>query len=387
MVSLLCFADSISTQHHDSAYDSTDPDGDAEGADGGSSTHGNGGSASSLSSSSFGASPCQTESTFNRRCSEPIILLSPALEGLGSHVRSHDDCSVKRRSFEEKPLRKQISDDSVLLRGQGRARLVLSFPKLTSSSIVDPLHRMKDSCSSLESAASNQSEGSVFTSSPAGSPACPRRTNTTNQPTGAAAQQGVARPISDKKRHSQSTRVATKVLLRTRSLGAFSRNRPKDPKKDPQKEISFPCETLREDSQSETEHPSEGLSKPRPLSAIEVFRLVDSRLPCRPPPYEHAVQSMGLPPQYGSLTVHDAMERRSRPSSVNYDFLPPCSISRFTDCFNRMEKVDCSSVDRRQSFRQRAMSESVSMRQHEAVLRRCSQPMFEDFSNAKESYV
>lgn len=384
MISLLRFADSISTQHHDSAYDSTDPDGDAEGADGVSLTeHRNGGSTSSLSPPSFSASPWQPDSTFNRRCSEPIILLSPHLEGLVSHVRSHDDCSMKRQSFEEQPLKKQISDDSILLRGRGRMRSALSFPKLTSNSIVDPLHRMKDSCSSLESAASNQSEGSVFTSSPAGSPACTRRTNSTNPPSGAAAQQGVTRPISDQKRHSQSVRVATKVLLRTRSLGAFSRNSLKDP----QKEVSFPCETLQEDSQSETDPPSEVLLKPRPLSAIEVFRLVDSRLPCRPPPYEHAVQSTGLPPPYGSMTVHDAMERRSRPSSVNYDCPPSCSISRYTDCFNQTQRADSSTVERRPPFRQRAMSESVSVRQHEAVLRRCSQPVFEEFSYAKESYV
>lgn len=385
-ISLLRFADSISTQHHDSAYDSTDPDGDAEGADGVSLTHTNGGSASSLSRPSCSGSPWQPDLPFNRRCSEPIILLSPSLEGLGSHVRSHDDCSMKRRSFEEQPLKKQISDDSFLLRGRGRARPVLPFPKLTSSSTVDPLHRMKDSCSSLESAASNQSEGSVFTSSPVGSPVCTRRTNSTNQPAGAPAQQVVARPISDKKRHSQSMRVATKALLRTRSLGAFSRNSLKE-SKNPQKEISFPCETLQEDSQSETNPPSEVLLKPRPLSAIEVFRLVDSRLPCRPPPYEHAVQSTGLPPRYGSMTVHDAMERRSRPSSVNYDCLPSCSVSQYPDCFNQTEQADSSTVERWQPFRQRAMSESVSLRQHEAVSRRCSQPVFEEFSYAKESYV
>lgn len=386
MISRFRLADSTSTQHHDSAYDSTDPDGDAEGADSVSLTQRNDGSASSLGAPSFSMSPWQPDSTLHRRCSEPIILLSPDLGGLCSHVRSHDDCSMKRRSFEEQPLKKQISDDSFLLRGHGRVRSVLSFPKLTSSPNVDPLHRTKDSCSSLESAASNQSEGSVFTSSPAGSPTLARRTNSTNQPSGAAAQQGVARPISDKKRHSQSMRAATKVLLRTRSLGAFSRNSLKD-SKNPQKDISFPCETLQEDSQSETDPPSEVLLKPRPLSAIEVFRLVDSRLPCRPPPYEHAVQSTGLPPRYGSMTVHDAMERRSRPSSVNYDCPPSCSVSQYTDCFNQTEQVSSSTVDRRQPFRQRAMSESVSIRQHEAVLRRCSQPVFEEFSYAKESYV
>ena len=385
MISLLRLPDSISTQHHDSAYDSTDPDGDAEGADSVSLTHRNGGSASSLGPPSFSASLWQPDSTFNRRCSEPTILLPPDLEGLCSHVRSHDDCSMKRRSLEEKPLKKQISDDSFLLRRHGRVGSVLTFPKQTSSSNLDPFHRMKDSCSSLESAASNQSEGSVFTSSPAGSPACTRRANSINQPSGAAAQQAAVKPIADKKRHSQSREV-TNVLLRTRSWGAFSRKSLKD-SKNPQKEISFPCGTLREDSQSETDPPSEVLLKTRPQSAIEVFRLVDSRLPCSPPPYEHAVQSIGLPPRYESMTVHDAMKRRSRPSSVNYDCPPPCCVSRFPDCSIQTEQVVFSTVERQWPFRQRAKSESVSIRPHEAVLQRCSQHVFEDFSNAKESYV
>ncbi|XP_056872425.1 T cell activation RhoGTPase activating protein b isoform X3 [Takifugu flavidus] len=387
--------DSISSQHHDSAYDSTDPDGDAEGAESVSLTHRSGGSASSLNPPGFTASPWQPDLTFdpkvpfNRRCSEPIILISPDLKGQCGHAWSHDDCSVERRSFEEQPLKKQISDDSFLLRRSGGAKSVLSFPKLTSCSYVHPLHhtggsRMKDSCSSLESAASNQSEGSVFTSSPVGSPLSTRKTNGTNQPSGAtAAVQGAARPMSDQKRRSQSMRVATKVLLRTRSLGAFSRS---SLKKDSSKENSFPCETLPEDSQSETDPPSEVLLKTRPLSAIEVFKLVDSRLPCRPPSYEHATQSTGLPPQYGSMTVHDAM-RRSRPSSVNYDCSPAVSVSLYTDCFNQMAQVNSSTVERQQPFRQRAMSESVSARTHEAVSRRCSQPVFEDFSYAKESYV
>lgn len=395
-LSLSISADSISSQHHDSAYDSTDPDGDTEGAESASLRLGSGGSASSLNPPNFTPSPWQTDLTldgkvpFNRRCSEPIILLSPNLKGQCSHARSHDDCSVERRSFEEQPLKKQISDDFFLLRRSGEARSVLSFPKLTSCSYVDPLHhmggsRMKDSSSSLESAASNQSEGSVFTSSPLGSPLCARKTNGTSQPSGVAvAQQVVARPISDQKRHSQSMRVATRVLLRTRSLGAFSRS---SLKKEPQKENAFPCETLPEDSQSETDPPSEVLLKPRPLSAIEVFKVVDSRLPCRPPPYEHAVKSMALPPQYGSMTINDAMERRSRPSSVNYDCPPAFSVSLYTDCFNQIAQVNSSTAEQRQPFRQRAVSESVSARTHEAVSRRCSQPVFEDFSYAKESYV
>ncbi|XP_035534931.1 T cell activation RhoGTPase activating protein b [Morone saxatilis] len=380
--------DSLSSQHHDSAYDSTDPDGDGEAGESASSTHGGSDSCSSLSPSftdSFRSQP-----TFNRRCSEPIIHLSPHLKTLCNHARSHEDCSVERRDFEEQPLKKQISDDSFLLRGHGEARPVLSFTKLISSSNMDQLPYMtgKDcSCSSLESAASNQSEGSVFASSPVGSPTCPRRANTTNQLPGVAkVHQDIAKPISDEKRRSQSMRVASKVLMRTRSLGTFSRG---SLKKDSQKENSFPCETLQEDSQSEADPPAELLQKPRPLSAIEVFKHVDSRLPRRPPPFEHAVQNVCPPPQYRSMTVHDAieLERRSRPSSVNYDFPPTCAVDQYIDCFAQAAQDKASAVERRQPYRQRAMSESVSAGHHEVVSRRCSQPVFEEFSYAKESYV
>lgn len=252
---------------------------------------------------------------------------------------------------------------------------------------MDPLPYMDGnncSCSSLESAASNQSEGSVFTSSPAGSPTNPRKTNTTGHQHSVAAIPDIARPISEEKRRSQSMRVTAKVLMRTRSLGAFSRS---SLKKDSQKENAFPCETLQEDSQSEADSPAE-LPRPRPLSAIEMFKQGYSVMPCRPPSYQQAVQNVGLSTQYGAMTVKDAIERRSRPSSVNYDVLPPCATTRYTDGFAQAAAEDSVSVvERRQPFRQRAMSESVSGRHHEALSRRCSQPVFEEFSYAKESYV
>ncbi|KAM9840748.1 T cell activation RhoGTPase activating protein b [Aulostomus maculatus] len=376
--------DSLSSQHHDSAYDSTDPDGDGEAGENTSSSHGGCGSSPSLSpnksTSSWSSDAIfDTKPSFNRRCSEPILLPSSDIVSLCSHSRSHDDCSVERRDFEEQPLKKPISDDSFLLRGQGGARSDLAFPKLSSSSNVDPLiytaNRNKDcSCSSLESTASNQSEGSVFTSSPVGSPSCSRRTNSPNQ-TAVRVKQDFTRPNSDEKRRSHSMRVVSMGLMRTRSLGGFGWS---SLKKNSQKESSFPCGTLQEDFQNEADPAAE--HKPRPLSAIEVFKQVDSRLPCRPPSYKEALHNVALPPQYGSMTVYDAiqLERRSRPSSVNYDVLSTCS-----DCFTTQDNV----VERRQPFRQRAMSESVSTVRHEAVSRRCSQPVLEEFSYAKESYV
>ncbi|KAM7395217.1 hypothetical protein PAMA_006803 [Pampus argenteus] len=381
-------ADSVSSQHHDSAYDSTDPDGDGEAGESKSSTQRECGSSSSLGPSITNSSwksddIFKTKSPYNRRCSEPIILLSADIESLSCHARSHDDCSVERRDFEEQPLKKQISDDSFLLRERGRARPSLSFPKLSRSSNMDSMlytaNQVKDcSCSSLESTTSNQSESSVFTSSPVVSPLCSRRANHTNQTAvGTKAQQDFVRPNSDEKKRTQSMRVASKVLMRTRSLGAFGRS---SLKKDSQKENSFPCETLQEDSQSEADSPVEPPNKPRPLSAIEVFKQVDSKLPCRPPSYKQAVQNACLPPQYGSMTVQDAiqLERRSRPASVNYDYI---------DCFAHVTQDKATVVEWQQPFRQRAMSESVSTGHREMVSRRCSQPMFEEISYPKESYV
>uniref|UniRef100_A0A3Q1EQR0 T cell activation RhoGTPase activating protein n=3 Tax=Acanthochromis polyacanthus TaxID=80966 RepID=A0A3Q1EQR0_9TELE len=392
--------DSLSSQHHDSAYDSTDPDGDGEAGEKIRSTleeHGSSSSSFSLSPSTATASwPSEaifiTKPEFNRRCSEPIILLSADLQSLCSHARSHDDCSVERKNFDEQPLKKQISDDSFLLRGRGGAKSVLSFPRMSSSSNMDPPPYMGKNCSSssLESAASNQSEGSVFTSSPLGSPRCHRRANATNQISVVTkAQQDIARPISNERKHSQSMRVAPKVLMRTRSLGAFSRS---SQKKNSQKENSFPCATLKEDSRIEEDAPADLLHRSRPLSAIEVFKQLDSRLPCRPPSYEQAVQDVGVLPQYQSMTVQDALnlERRSRPSSVNYDFPSTFPVSQYIhneDCFAQATQDKADVVKQRRPFRQRAMSESVSAGHHEVISRRCSQPVFEEFNYAKESYV
>ncbi|XP_054617415.1 T cell activation RhoGTPase activating protein b [Dunckerocampus dactyliophorus] len=354
--------DSVSSQHHDSAYDSTDPDGDGEA--------GRSGSSPSLSLS-ITMSSCSSDGIFspkppfNRRCSEPIILPSADVENLCGHPRSRDDCSVE--NFEKQPLKKQISDDSFWRRGQRSDTSDLSFSKLKSSSNMEQRSYtgnqiMDSSSSSLESAASNQSEGSVFTSSPAASPLCSRR----------ATQSGVRPPqISDEKRRSHSLRAACKVLMRTRSLGGFSRS---SLKKDPQNENSLPCETLQEVTPDEP--------KQRPLSAIMVFRQVDSRLPCRPPSYEQAVHNTPLPPQYGSMTVYDAiaLERISRRASVNCSSLSSCSVNHHVD-------TQEEGVEQRVVFRQRAMSESVSAGHQEGVSQRCSQPVFEDFSYAKESYV
>ncbi|KAJ0026515.1 hypothetical protein NQD34_017515, partial [Periophthalmus magnuspinnatus] len=351
--------DSASSQHHDSAYDSTDPDGDIEQAD---STTGDSESPRNFSSLSNitqeSSSPLTCKASVTRRCSEPILCLSADSPGLRWHAWSRDDCSMATRFFREQPLIKQSSDDAILSR-----RINPSFSQDNMEALLcHSTNRIREcSCSSLDSAASNQSEGSVFTSSPMGSPTCLRKPSST---------QFNQEKLEDKKR-------SMKVLLRARSFNRISLKRA-----DLQSESTYPCETLQEDLQSEATSP-----KPRPLSAIEVFKHIDSRLLCEPPSYQQAVQNIGLPPEYRAMTVQDAiqLDRRSRPSSVNYDWPTAGHVVRervgMDVGLERVERVE--RVDRRP----RAMSESVPAGRSDALLRRCSHPLFEEFSNAKESYV
>ncbi|XP_029589986.1 T cell activation RhoGTPase activating protein b [Salmo trutta] len=380
-------SESVSSQRHDSAYDSTDPDseGDSMGSMQGEGESGSS-SPSLLSACRMerGTVPsCPTnaifhtftnKTPFDRRCSEPIIFPSAGKRNL---ARSHDDFSVEGRDFEEQPLKKQISNDSFLLPGHGaatRPAATLSLPKLGSS------HPSGSSSCSLESTTSNASEGSVFTSSPLASPGCPRRAQSTHPR---------ADTMELAKRRTQSMKVNSKAPMTTKSLGTFARISLK--KGHIQKEKPFPCGSLQEDSQSEAEAP---LRQKHPLSAMEAFQQLDSRLPSQPPSYEQAVQSVAqlTLSHYGSMTVKAAaatLSRNSRPASMNANFMYSCTVNQYTDCFSQgTDSDDVTAVQQHSGgFRQRAMSESVSRAHHETVSRRCSQPVFEEYSYAKESYV
>lgn len=319
----------------------------------------------------------------NRRCSYPLFLPSSLPNKLCSQTKSHDDCSVTKSDFEGQLLKKQISDDSFLLRGQGGARPVLSFQGLSSMSDMDPLPCSagscnKDcSCSSLESATSNQSEGSVFINSPVGSPACRRRANSTSQPSvPVKAQQDTTRPISHEKKKSQTMRAAKNVLMRTRSLGRSLR-------KDSRRDQSVPCETLREESQREAVPMGNHVRRTRILSAYEMLEHVDSRRPCSPPPYVQAVQSTGLPPDYGSLTVHSAIKltKSSCLSSVNDVVQSIGSANICIDFSAHAAQDEPNASEWAQPFRPRAMSEGMSAGVPKSV---CSKLVF---SSTKESYV
>uniref|UniRef100_A0A674EU69 T cell activation RhoGTPase activating protein n=1 Tax=Salmo trutta TaxID=8032 RepID=A0A674EU69_SALTR len=418
-------SDSVSSQQHDSAYDSNDPDaeGDSMGSTQVEGEGERGGSSPSLlfaCGMQCGPIPSNTifhtftnKKPFNRRCSEPIIFSSAEKKSLIGLARSNDDFSVEGRDFEEHPLKKQISD-SFLLPECGvtntRHAATLSLPKLGGSQTMT-WRQLDPSClssCSLESASSNTSDISLFTSPPLTSPACQHRGQSTLH-TPLSAKPRAEPPRADTtevvERGTQS--MNSKSLMRTKSLGAFGFAWGSLKKGDLQKEKPFSCGTLEEDSQSEVEAPvaEAPLRQKRPLSAVEVFLQVDSRLPSQPPSYEQAVQSatQPSPPHYGSMTVSAVaatLSRKSRPASMNANFLYSCSVNQYTDCFSQGIDGDVTAAQQHSvGFRQRAMSESVSRARHETlshhetasrhetVSQRCSQPVFEEYSYTKESYV
>ncbi|KAL2082532.1 hypothetical protein ACEWY4_022350 [Coilia grayii] len=415
-------SDSMSSHQHDSAYDSTDPDADVDAgvaSECDSRPAMANGVAARRKEHSIVAS-CSSDAIFsaftnplNRRCSEPAIFpwvaCSHASQGL---ARSHDDCSAHTEDFQE--LKKQTSDDSFLLLRQAERRLAqpelrklggsltMDLPLCPSTGRASTASKDYSSSCSLESAASNISESSVFTSSPLGSPTSNRRSHSAKQQ--AASSSSRSQSVSSKlpSKSEQQPKAEGEVKrrsqsMRTKGLGGLF-NRASMKRGEAQKEVVFPCGPLQEDSQSEVETPTEAgdlvgqpVRRQRPLSAIEVFQHVDSRLPGSPPSYEQALRNSSQvpPPQYGAMTVYAAREQRSRPVSMNEGFLlnSSCHIGHFTDSFpSRLEPGKSSASQAAVPFRARAMSESVS-RPQDTVARRCSQPLFEELSYAKESYV
>ncbi|XP_077077172.1 T cell activation RhoGTPase activating protein b isoform X4 [Siphateles boraxobius] len=399
-VSLMSPDISFDVHQHDSAYDSTDPDVDCDCVEIESQTQeDNMMPRGSPCLSKIGRSDIQSCSSdaifdaftnpFNRRCSEPSIFPSSSIMGLRELARSHDDFSTEKEDFDSQPLKKQNSDDSFLHphRCENR-RSDMSLRKVVGSlnmpiNVSSPTSKA-GSCPSFcssDSCSSTLSEQSI-TTSPLPSPVSPRKSQSTRHSS-----------FMNKSRHNQGEVEVNRrsLSMRAKSIGNFTFNRGSLKKGESQKEVAFPCETLQEDSQNETENIDELVRRRRPLSAIEVFQQVDSRMPCSPPSYEQALQTgaQPAPPQYRAMTVQHARElgRKSRPISMNDYLLDICKVDEPTECIETFTENVQSVEPQPISFRQRAMSESVSQTRNDKVSRRCSQPVFEEFSYAKESYV
>ncbi|XP_039548734.1 T cell activation RhoGTPase activating protein b isoform X2 [Pimephales promelas] len=391
---------SFDVHQHDSAYDSTDPDVDCDCMEAESQTQednmmprGSPGlrkiGRSDIQSCSSDAIFDTFTNAFNRRCSEPSIFPSTSITGLRQLARSHDDFSTEKEDFDSQPLKKQNSDDSFLdpHRCENR-RSDMSLKKVVGSlnmpiSVSSPTSKA-GSCPSFcssDGSSSTLSEQSI-TTSPVPSPASPRKSQSTRHSS-----------FMSKSRNNQGDVEVNRrsLSMRAKSIGNFAFNRGSLKKGESQKEVAFPCETLQEDSQNETENIDELVRRRRPLSAIEVFQQVDSRMPCSPPSYEQALQTgaQPAPPQYGAMTVQHARElgRKSRPISMNDCLLENYKGNELTEFIETFTESVQSVEPQPVSFRQRAMSESVSQMRNDKVSHRFSQPVFEEFSYAKESYV
>lgn len=265
--------DSLSSLHHDSAYDSTDPD--MDGYKGSIEMHAF--HSDTEVSSSRDAMGKQTSKPFIRRCSEPTIDFNKSARNQPTLARRHTDMDVYGHH-----LTKQITHECVLFETGKRL-----LPGHMNINILSPSEHLqctsKDcsccSCSSLESTISSASESSIQT--------FPLIISSSNQ------RQAVQRKLSFPSRSkAHRTRLGESTKKRSQSM--------KVPNSQPK--ISFSRAGINKQGQKALRH-SQTLpevlplnsnflvsQKPQRLSSEEVFQQVDSRILNNPPSYEQAVQ-------------------------------------------------------------------------------------------------
>ncbi|KAL4623961.1 T-cell activation Rho GTPase-activating protein-like [Arapaima gigas] len=370
--------DLLSSHQQDSAYDSPDPDADPDTDIG----HAMGDHQTSEVKKDL--QPGSVSKPLNRRCSEPIIYPSAATTTQMSLTRSHEDFSMEKVDMDELLLKKQNSDDSFLSPFHWGKKAV-PFQKSRGSSAMEmPRNEScKDSSysssCSLESASSNISEDSVFGNASAPPSISLLKTGPSPQSFSSICIEDVENRGKVAKRRPLSLRMEKK---KTKNRGSMKKENNED-------EAPPFNETLQQEAQ-EIGALMKPRTRPRSLSAMEVFQLVDSKIPSRPPSYVEAVNSSDLPTtQPRPMTVKDARmskDRMPRPASMIDGVLNLCPTSCTTDGSDKTEEkpaVMTPSVN----FRPRAMSESGSRSHHERLSRRVSQPLFEELLNAKESDV
>ncbi|XP_036448910.1 T cell activation RhoGTPase activating protein a [Colossoma macropomum] len=279
--------DSMSSLHHDSAYDSNDPDGSFT------DMHAIHSDAEEKTLNHFEASSCpvgrNTPKPFIRRCSEPTFGFNKSARNQSALTRSQTEMD-----FYDHHLTKQISDECVLFRTGSR----VSNEQRNTCVLPSGEHHLqnkesKDSCSSLESTFSSASENSIQTSSPIISSSTQRRALLRKQsfPTRLAAHGSEAT-----KKRSQSMKASS-----SRNKTSFSQGASKRVEKALRQSQTLP-EVLLLDRTFLTPQ------KPCCLSSEEVFHQVDSRIPSKPPSYEQAIQDNAHMPlsHRSSLTVEAA---------------------------------------------------------------------------------
>ncbi|XP_042332612.1 T-cell activation Rho GTPase-activating protein [Sceloporus undulatus] len=275
-----------------------------------------------------------------------------------------------------------------------------SLPRTSSSSSLDSITSISDS--------------SVFTSSPLASPSL-WKDNVLIRP------QSFSTKISEEsdtytrelKKHSLSFSAATRKKMVTKtqscSLSGFQRD---SFKKESKKERHLSCRIVQATYVDKCKPvvPLGCELRHRFMSAEEVFQLVDQRNPGKPPSYEEATKHCAAArlPSYSSLRVQDMktmiMSPDSEPqcsrldrevtSKVYKDFLSD-RLSVSNNPKDNLPGVDVViGIHPRanlpltpQVYRLRTMSGSYQKSKQEYLMRRCSQPAFDNIQGAKESYV
>ncbi|ROL51924.1 T-cell activation Rho GTPase-activating protein [Anabarilius grahami] len=331
--------DSFSSHHHDSAYDSNDPDADKRSySDMDSIKSGVEEEAQKYSST---VEPWTTKLLIRRR-SEPAIVFT---EGVRHLVLSRSQTEI---DFYDKQLTKQISDDCIPFRAGNSLGKSCCLPPKTGARKTSKGSYC--SSSSLESCFSSASESSIHSSPIMPSfnqrKALTRKHSYPTRPSAPAPNRS-----ETPKRRSQSMKSA-----HIRSRTVFGRSG----------STKRAIERALRHSQTEPELPNPN-PEPRFLSSEEIFQQVDRRIPSDPPSYQQAVEdnSHVALSSRKSLTVHDVrcLSKKtcncSRSSSE--ETLDSPSGNEHFDIHNRDSKETCcdSMSGSSSELRQRSTSESV----------------------------
>ncbi|KAM9316978.1 T-cell activation Rho GTPase-activating protein [Gastrophryne carolinensis] len=404
------------SSHHDSAYDSTDPDHDchnntltrhseeqwshsraaAEGSKVDQDTD----------CSNFTISRIKCEaSSMDRRCSEPYIFPTQSdTKMVGQKLtRSHDDVTVRKQRLSDMELHAYTPQkyDRALYRNHMPKGLTINTSY--ASDFEDSL--LPSSNCSLDSSCS---DASVFTSSPLVSPSSPKINGLLRHKSFSMKNKDTSdciKAVKDLKKHSNSFCYANnkKMVTKTQSWGpdCASGVLQKLPMRD-SRNLS-----LREGSSTRDtafkQPPVVRMRRPqsaRKISVDEVFRMVDQRNPGKPPSYEESVHVNTL--TYKTMTVQSMRAGGSKNSGVtsrlmNGPTADPCSAYNEPRLGNTLQKQDSRGLAQSNSQSEkeklglaRTKSDSCCRNRHEGLSRRCSQPVFEIYEQiqyAKESYV
>ncbi|XP_062832801.1 T-cell activation Rho GTPase-activating protein isoform X1 [Anolis carolinensis] len=422
------------SQLHDSAYDSTDPEGECSSNDL---------QPSNLSKTSMAASRLSSRELYPQRLLEQTSYVS-SLTRFKLSISNLDRRFSEPDMFSSKSSRENCVRDEMLTKSEENViqqkELGLKCQNLRMYVMEEPplpgLYRTKkplnltikaslqselssgslprsSSSSSLDSLTS-VSDNSVFSSSPLASPSL-FKNNTLIQPQSLSTNisEGSGTHIGELKKHSVSFSATTRKKLVTKtqscSLGSFQRD---SFKKESKKERHLSCRIVQATygNKCKPVTPLEHQHRSRFMSAEEVFQLVDRRNPGKPPSYEEATKNCTAArlPSYGSLAVQDMRPTTSFPDSgpqhsrfdkevtnkVYKDFLSN-RLSVINNPKDSQPAVDfVIGIHPRanipltpQVYRLRTMSGSYQKSKQEYLMRRCSQPAFDCIQCAKESYV